>query len=758
MFARSQTPSGRGRRWAVLPAVSLVALAVAPALASADTHPPAYVPGEVIVKFRPGLSTAERTDALADRRARLARHPGVPRTVLARVPAGADVRQTVAALERDPRVAWAEPNAYRTAGAVPNDPFLSQQWGLLNTGQTVDGVTGMADADIDAPEAWDVTTGAPDVKVAVVDSGVNFDQPDLAPNLWRNPGESGGGRDINGVDDDGNGFVDDVRGWDFVQRDSYPSDNFGHGSLVAGTLAARGGNGLGISGVAPRTTLIPVRVLGNAGVGTCASIASGMEYAVRAGARIVNVSVGSREPCQIERDVIDAAPNTLFVFSAMNDGVDIDATPDYPCSYRLANIVCVAATDSSDRLAGFSNYGARTVDLAAPGKGIFSTYVKWGATQEVFSDDFETPLTGRWVTGGTPDTWARTPFVQTRSGGFALSNSTVGTYANNTQNWAQLNTGLDLTGKRDCAATIWVKKSLGSSGDHDMLIADPSRDGVHPGTWTTGQLGTNSGFEKWLIDLAPLDGYSTGSLRFWLDTDASGTGGGVALDDLRVFCVPPVTSYSGAADEFLAADGTSFAAPQVSGVAALLLSLDPGLTAVQLKQRILATADPLPGLTGRTVTGSRLNAARAVRESSPAAPPPAGGTPGEPSRAAVAQALAAQAGAVATALRTAGIRALARRGGLVGARLLVPGSGRLTVKLRSAGRTIATGACSAARVDRRRLDIRLTRRGRALLHRARRLRVTVVLAFAPRSGAPIVRRATTRLARPSQTPRQGGSR
>ena len=725
------------------------------------------VPGELIVKFRPGVDAGNRADALRHRGARLERSLAVPRAALAALPTGADPTAAATALERDPRVAYAEPNVYRRAGAVPNDPFFAEQWGLSNGGQAVEGVTGAAGADIHAAAAWDRVTGSPAVKVAVVDSGINFDQPDLAPNIWRNPGESGGGRETNGIDDDGDGFVDDWRGWDFVQQDNSPSDNNGHGTHVAGIIAARGNNGLGTTGVAWRASLIPVRVLGNANLGTCASIASGLEYAVHVGARIVNLSAGGDVPCQLERDVIDAAPNTLFVVAAMNDGMNVDANPIYPCSYPSPNIVCVAATDSRDQLADFSNYGTSNVDLAAPGASVLSTYVNWGPVQEVFSDDFETPLTGRWITGGSPDTWTRTPFAATRSGGYSLSNSLVGGYQNNTDNWAELVQGLDLSGRRDCAATIWVKKSLGpfDGTGGDVLTADPSPDGLRWGTFVSAQVGTNAGFEKWLVDLAPLEERATGRLRFGLVADGSGTFGGVALDDLRVFCVPPVTSYTGARNEFAFDFGTSMATPHVSGVAALLLSLQPEMTAAQVKQRILATVDPVPSLAGKTVSEGRLNAARAVAlPTSPPppgggqpTPPPHGGTSG-PSRAQMTAVMAAQLRLIATAVRQMSSRRILRADGFAGARLFAPGAGRLTLELKSRALVIASGSCSVRAADRCSPHARLTRRGRKLLRRARNPRLTVVLVFAPRSGAPIVQRTTATLGRSTSTSRNGGSR
>jgi subtilisin family serine protease len=414
-----------------LPLLLLALVLPSPASASAA---PEYAPGAVIVKFRTGVQAAERRDALRDHGASLERPLPVARTVVARIPASEDVGQAARVLERDPRVVRAEPDVYVHAAAVPNDPLFGTQWSMHNSGQTVQGTAGAVGADIHAPEAWERTTGSPAVKVAVVDGGINFGQPDLQPNIWHNPGESGGGRESNGLDDDGDGFADDWRGWDFVQGDNDPSDNLGHGTHVAGTIAARGDNGIGVAGVAWQASLIPVRVLDNVGAGVCSDLAAGMAYAVRQGARIVNMSLGSHLPCQAERDVIDGAPDVLFVVAALNAGLDVDADPIYPCAYPSANIVCVAATDSSDGLAGFSNYGARSVDLGAPGVSVISSYVKWGPKVSLFTDDIDSPLADRWVTGGSPDTWTRTPFAGARSGGFSLANSQLGDYPANSDN------------------------------------------------------------------------------------------------------------------------------------------------------------------------------------------------------------------------------------------------------------------------------------------------------------------------------------
>jgi thermitase len=721
-----------------------------------------YVPGEVIVKYLPGMPPAQRADVLRDRGASLRRVLPVGRTVLAGIPWGVGVESAVRAFERDPRVAWAEPNAYRRGGAVPNDPFFDEQWGLHNAGQTVDGTAGAAGADIDALQAWERTTGSPDVKVAVVDSGINFDQPDLAPNIWHNPGESGGGRENNGADDDGNGFVDDWRGWDFVQQDNNPSDNYGHGTHVAGTIAARGNNALGVTGVAWRASVIPVRVLDNVDSGGCADTAAGMAYAVRAGARVVNMSLGMRLPCQAERDVIDGAPNTLFVVAAMNDGRSVDAGPVYPCSYPSPNVVCVGATDALDRLADFSNYGAQSVDLAAPGVSILSSYVKWGAKQSLFTDGFEAPLTGRWVTGGSPDTWVRTPFVGSRTGGYSLSNSLLGGFESNTDNWARLTQGLDLTGRRDCAAKVWVQLGLADFDPaqpveaQDRLIAETSADGIAWGRRPNIVVENNSAFASWYVDLSQLEGRSTGGLRFRLVTNASGAGKGVALDDLEIFCVPPLTDYTGAGDEFAFDFGTSMATPHVSGVAVLMLSLDPQLSAGELKRRILRSVDPLPGLAGKTVSGGRLNAARALEApTSPAPPvqtPPTGGDPQMPSP---SWALKVDLRYLASTLTKRGLRAVLRGGGFHADRLHALSPGRFTLEVKTPrGRTIARGSRSVPSPAVCSLTARLTRQGRTLLRHSRRSRLSLVLTFTPQTGASRIRsRRPLTLADPMTTRR-----
>jgi thermitase len=280
-------------------------------------------------------------------------------------------------------VLYAEPDAPRRAFVTPDDRYFDLLWAMRNIGQTVAGAGGTPGSDTDADEAWNRTVGSRDVVVAVVDSGVDIQHPDLAPNVWANGRETGDGREANGQDDDGDGLVDDRMGWDWVQDDNQPLDGNGHGTHVAGTIAAQGNDGTGVVGLSWQASVMALRVLDAGGSGSVSDVIKGYDYAARHGARVVNASLGGASSSRAERDAIAAAANALFVVAAGNDGADNDTTAAYPCRYSLDNILCVAASDQHDRLADFSNYGSSTVDVAAPGVNIAST---WPGDRWVFLD------------------------------------------------------------------------------------------------------------------------------------------------------------------------------------------------------------------------------------------------------------------------------------------------------------------------------------------------------------------------------------
>ena len=340
---------------------------------------------DLIVRFEPGASQAERAAATA--LAGVARAEALPLRdafAVSTLP-GVDLGGALAALNAHGAVAYAEPDAPIRKTAVPNDRFFGDQWALGTIG---------------APSAWDVTNGSDRVTVAIVDGGIDIGHPDLRPNLHLNPRERAG----NGRDDDGNGYVDDVHGYDFAQHDGTPQDGDGHGSHVSGIIGAQGNDGTGVAGVSWRSRLLALRVLNPDGDGDVSDAIKAYGYALRAGARVVNVSWGGRSFTRAERDMIADAPNVLFVASAGNGAKSNDAKAEYPCNHDLANVLCVGASDRADALAEFSNFGERTVDLAAPGVGIPSTITRGG-----WSSEDGTSMAAPHVSGAAALLLARAP-------------------------------------------------------------------------------------------------------------------------------------------------------------------------------------------------------------------------------------------------------------------------------------------------------------------------------------------------------------
>ncbi|MCL4741625.1 MAG: S8 family serine peptidase [Phycisphaerales bacterium] len=330
-----------------------------------------FIPGSVLVRFDVKTPEAALAQALSDSRAQLVRtYSLVPGLVHVRTALPVD--RAIDALRASPWVEYAEPDyVQRTTATTPNDTYFGLQWGLHNTGQDIRGVLGVPDADIDMPEAWDITTGQSGFVVAVIDTGTQWSHPDLDANIWSNPGEIAG----NGIDDDGNGYVDDIRGWDFYSDDNNPDDGDGHGTHTAGTVGAEGNNGIGVAGVNWQCRIMPLRFIGPFGGSTADAIAA-LDYAAAKGVKVSNNSWGGGGYSSSMYNAINASKSVghVFVAAAGNAGTNNDSSPFYPASYNLDNIVSVAATDNRDALAGFSNYGATSVDLGAPGVDIASTY------------------------------------------------------------------------------------------------------------------------------------------------------------------------------------------------------------------------------------------------------------------------------------------------------------------------------------------------------------------------------------------------
>ncbi len=317
------------------------------------------VADEVIVRFKDGASAATERNAVKAAGAVFVERVGheLIDAAVVRVDA-AKKNSVIQELERSGAIEYAHSNKVLSAYQTPNDSLFGEMWNLSNG----------SDADIDAPEAWDYNTGSCTVTVAIADTGIDTSHPDLGANLWINPNEVAG----NGVDDDGNGFVDDVHGANFVNGSGNPNDDHGHGTHVAGTIGAVGFNQTGVIGVSPRVRLMGLKFLDGDGFGTTADAIQAIQYASSKGANVINASWGGGGYEQALRDAI-AATSAVFVAASGNSGMNNDIFPSYPANFNLPNIISVGATDANDAVAGYSNYGRSTVDLAAPGSNILSS-------------------------------------------------------------------------------------------------------------------------------------------------------------------------------------------------------------------------------------------------------------------------------------------------------------------------------------------------------------------------------------------------
>ncbi len=354
--------------------VTVVGVNLMPAMGqptnAAPPSPPPYEDGVVLVGFHGGVSDDDEDSVEREEGAVRVRSLGSGTHVL-QVSKG-QVDAKIEALRRRPEVRYAEPNYQLHAIGTPNDPSYSQLWGLDNTGQTVSGTSGTSGADIKAEEAWAVTTGSNSVVVGVVDSGIDYTHPDLAANIWNNPGGVGG-------------CAAGTHGYNAVTRTCDPKDDNNHGSHVSGTIGGVGNNGVGVVGVNWTTSIMGLKFLNAAGSGFTSDAIAAIEFAVQAkiagvNVRVLNNSWGGGGFSQALLDEINkaGANGILFVAAAGNSSANVDGAASYPCRYTAANLVCVAATDQNDGLAWFSNYGSASVDLGAPGTNIMSTIAGGG--------------------------------------------------------------------------------------------------------------------------------------------------------------------------------------------------------------------------------------------------------------------------------------------------------------------------------------------------------------------------------------------
>lgn len=349
------------------PAV-IIMIICAVGIAGAQKNGNRFVPDELLVKYSPNVKSAVKRDTGANFGAQFIEELGDFGWVRIRVPKHTSLAAAASRLLRSPEIIYVQPNYYYRLSQEPNDPKFPES-----------GMFGLP--IISAPLAWNLATGSRDVVVAVVDTGMRYAHEDLAANTWTNPGEIAG----NDIDDDGNGFIDDVHGYDFFSDDSDPIDENGHGTHVTGTIGAVGNNGLGVVGVNWAVSLMAVKIFSATGTDTTtAMVLNAYSYIRMMKQRGVNIRVtnnsfgGCDENCSFDqamKDAIDALGDAdiLNIFAAGNGNTDIDAQPFFPASYTSPSIISVASSTSIDSRSGFSNFGIESVDLAAPGSVILST-------------------------------------------------------------------------------------------------------------------------------------------------------------------------------------------------------------------------------------------------------------------------------------------------------------------------------------------------------------------------------------------------
>jgi thermitase len=575
---------------------------VAPTLAAG-----AYIPGEAIVRFEPSSSAKTRQKARNAADADFVDTLGLPQAQVVNV--DGSVKAAVRRLENQPGVAYAQPNYRYEALALSEDTFSEELWGLDDPAMPNPGVS--------VAGAWEDNRGGGQV-IAVLDTGVDLTHPDLVGNLWENSSPDP--------------IDEDLHGFDFVDDDGDPDDYNFHGTHVAGTAAAIADNSEGIAGVAPEAEIMAVRVLDGDGSGSTADVAAGIEYAADHGADVVNMSLGAPAGFgdKAMADAIEAAGtenDVVVVAAAGNDGVDVGAEPESPCVLPQSNLICVAALNQkSGTLASFSNYGAQSVDLAAPGTAILSTKPAYGAA--LFSDDFSSGL-GAWTTKvfdggipwGTSSAAASPPLSATDSPGGDYG--AAPDFSKTAESDLLTTAAVDLSAERGCRIHFNTKyeiepffDSFAAGAVSESTLFDVAEfDGTSPG-YPTSFIGEAA-------SVSELDGRNDVHPLFAVLSDEEVELDGAYVDDVHLFCrdetyddaIATVNNYDQPeASSYVRFQGTSMATPHVAGVVALVRVAAPTLDAVEVVQAVLDGASAIPTFAKgkRTATEGIADACKAV--------------------------------------------------------------------------------------------------------------------------------------------------
>ncbi|MCK4390069.1 MAG: S8 family serine peptidase [Desulfobacterales bacterium] len=528
-----------------------------------------YKPGELLVRFKEGVTEKQIVDLhkslgsiVIGRMDRLRLHK-------VKLKEGLSEQEAIELYSASDIVELVEKHALRYPNTtIPNDPYFGEQWGLTK---------------IQAPEAWDTTRGSPEVIIAVIDTGVDYTHPDLSDNIWMNNAELNG---TEGVDDDGNGYIDDIRGWDFAGTDEFdpddadadPMDVDSHGTHVAGVIVAKGNNDLGVAGVCWNAKIMLLKVMAdNSDLIEEWDVIEAIDYAIDNGARIVNCSFGGEDYMQTEYEAFGSLKiaGILAVCAAGNEELNTDEiiSKNYPSCYDLDNIISVAASNQNDNLASFSNYGLTTVDVMAPGVNIKSTIpVETEASVTVDSTTYA--ASGMQYASMTDE-----------DGITAVAYDCGMGYPNEFPSGVSDNIALIQRGKRDEEDFYFSAKTSNAQAAGAVAVIIYNN--------VTGN------FDDWTL----------GTPGDWVPVVCISKADAEALTAMGLpRTVTLVNKLADSPSSYATMSGTSVAAPHVSGIAGLLLAKNPSLGYTRVKSAILDTVDRIPSVSDKMVSGGRVNA------------------------------------------------------------------------------------------------------------------------------------------------------
>ena len=590
---------------------------------SSDTlfNPSDYKSGELLIQGKAILSQADLQFINDPIGAVVIKTFSTLGVSLIQLPRGMSVIQGISYYQKQPTIRFAEPNyiSIKKTSTFPNDPRFLESWSLNNLGEPLAEIdrTFVNDADVDAPEAWDINTGQGEIIIAILDTGIDYSHEDLIDNLWINQSEWNGEKN---VDDDNNGYVDDIYGINTLSGTGDPMDDDGHGTHVAGIIGAVGNNGIGIAGVSWNVRLMAIKFLDSIEGGSSAATLASYDYVLAMknrgeAIRILNASFSSTAYSQLEYDALTKLQEAgiLIVAASGNTLTDNDQLASFPDSYDLDAIISVAASNPEDGLAYFSDSGMINVDVAAPGDGILSSVPGNEYTpnkDDFLFDDMENGL-GEWVSYSSWQIIEDPESLENHLWTNVSINHPIPDDAA-----ILLSKPLNLEDFQNQNLTFGFRSNT-EEGDYKWVLEFSNVDGV----WISGKasdgLYDDSGWKTHTVIIPHSVLTNSFRFRFRLDveTDEAWKIGQVLLDDIGI------STQAGGSNQYDFKSGTSMAAPMVSGLASLLWDIRPEATYQEIKEIILSTVDPLPLLNNKVLSGGRINLHSALIQDPSQLPP-----------------------------------------------------------------------------------------------------------------------------------------